>query len=285
MADVVHAVTAIREKLRETPGQAKIPKVRGGHFTAKLAKDGVYVDNLGRQPFLPWAVFREAVWLLMMKGGRAVRGDAMRCKLGDPGLPTESVEGHIARVVYRKTPGDSVFRRITPIACTLIWAGACEHVPGGLALVGSYAAPFGFWKRAKEFLNAGDLVMAQSQSQLSRSMVAYYLYCHGLELALKAFLRAKGVKTEKLKRVHGHDLRKVLGRCDRLGLREFVDMKPEQRGALEQVAPSYVAKTFEYPRPGMASLPLPDCLREVLALLLNSTKSMVRTATVAQTGG
>ena len=134
--DVTQVVEAITRRLRETAGQAEIPLLRGGIFTAELTEGGVQVDNLGAQPFLPWAVFQEAVCLLIRKGGRATRGDAMNCRLGDPGLSLDSVEGHIAHVVYGKRPGDSVFRRITPIACILIWAGVCKAARGELMLVG-----------------------------------------------------------------------------------------------------------------------------------------------------
>jgi hypothetical protein len=42
-------------------------------------------------------------------------------KLGESNLPIDSIEGHIANVIYGKKLGDSVFRRITPISCILIW--------------------------------------------------------------------------------------------------------------------------------------------------------------------
>ncbi len=45
-----------------------------------------------------------------------------------------SADGHIAHVVYGKQPSDSVFRRITPTACILIWAGICVDVLGKLPL-------------------------------------------------------------------------------------------------------------------------------------------------------
>lgn len=59
----------------------------------------------------------------------------MNFKLGEAGLPLDSIEGHIARVVYGKQGGDSVFRFITPIACLLIWAGLCKAEPRELVLV------------------------------------------------------------------------------------------------------------------------------------------------------
>ena len=128
------ATEAIRRKLEQSGGRAWIPKLTSGTFLAELQEDGLRVDNLGSQPFLPWAVFEEAVLLLIRNDGCAARGDALQARLGEEKLPLDSVEGHIAHTIYGKQPGDSVFRRITPLSCTLIWAGICEHAPGQLVL-------------------------------------------------------------------------------------------------------------------------------------------------------
>jgi hypothetical protein len=135
--DIVGVVDAIKRRFEQEGPSARIPLLKGGHsFTAAIAADGVRVDNLGRQPLLPWEVFEEAVSLLVRCGGHADRGDAMKCKLGDDGLSVDSVEGHIAAVVYDRRRGDTVFRRITPVACVLIWAGICRASPGELVLLG-----------------------------------------------------------------------------------------------------------------------------------------------------
>lgn len=101
---------------------------------AALTEEGIKVNNLGTQPLLPWEVFQEAICVLVRNGGRADRGDAMGSRLGEEGLSFNSIEGHIAQVVYGKHEGDVVFRRITPIACILVWAGICEAIPGKLIL-------------------------------------------------------------------------------------------------------------------------------------------------------
>jgi hypothetical protein len=132
--DVLKAVEMIKQKFSKHGGSTRIPLLKGASFTATLTKEGIAVDNLRSQPFLPWAVFQEAVCLLVRKGGQADRGDAMGSKLGEPGLPLDSIEGHIAQVVFGKRPGDSVFRRVTPIACILIWAGICEAAPNKIIL-------------------------------------------------------------------------------------------------------------------------------------------------------
>jgi len=132
--NIVTVVDAIKHKLEAEGGSAIIADQKGGSFTASLAERGVIVDNLGAQPLLPWAAFQEAVCLLLRKGGRAGRGNAMGPRLGSDELPVDSVEGHIAHVVYGKRVNQAVFRRITPIACVLVWAGICEHAPGELVL-------------------------------------------------------------------------------------------------------------------------------------------------------
>lgn len=134
--NVISAVEAIKEKFSETGSPTKIPMLKRGSFTAEFTDNGIFVDNLADNPFLPWAVFQEAVCIMIQNDGIADRGNAMGPRLGEPRLPMDSIEGHVARVIYGKSAGDSVFRRITPIACILIWAGVCEAAPNQLVLKG-----------------------------------------------------------------------------------------------------------------------------------------------------
>lgn len=130
-------VEKIRKKIKETRAVAQVPLQRGKSMTASLCDGGIRVSNLGNQPFLPWAVFEEAVKVIKRNGGRARRGDAMQCRLGDPGLALNSVEGYVAHVVYGIQPGKAVFRRITPIAAILVWAGICKAGRGELIMLES----------------------------------------------------------------------------------------------------------------------------------------------------
>lgn len=130
----VNVITAIRKKFSETGSPVLIMMAGRRSFQARIAEEGVYVSNLDSKPFLPWKVFTEAVSLIEKKGGRAMNGNAINFKLGQIGLPVDSVEGHIARTVYGKEIGESVSRRITPVAAILIWAGVCRHEPGELIL-------------------------------------------------------------------------------------------------------------------------------------------------------
>lgn len=126
----------IKSRFVEAGNPARIPLLRGdGSFKAEVSTEGIYVDNLGNQPLLPWNVFIETISILKANGDRARRGNAYS-KLGEKDLPLNSIEGHIAHIVYKNKIGDSVFRRITPIACILIWAKICRHKPGELLLSG-----------------------------------------------------------------------------------------------------------------------------------------------------
>ena len=128
------AVEIIKQKFETTGQKVRMPMQRGRSFTAKMSDEGILVDNLGAQPLLPWMVFEEAINLLIQNDGRAEKGNAMGSKLGDENLPLESIEGHIAHVVFDKQTGVSITRRISPISAILVWAGLCNVSPGELIL-------------------------------------------------------------------------------------------------------------------------------------------------------
>jgi len=132
--DIISAIELIKDRFTNN-SPVSIPLLKGGTFTARIVDQGIEVDNLGNQPFLHWSAFQAAICILIRNGGRAHRGDAMNSRLGDPNLSIDSIEGHIAHVVYGKQVGESVFRRITPISCILIWAGLCKAEPHELVLL------------------------------------------------------------------------------------------------------------------------------------------------------
>lgn len=134
-----YVIRTIKRKFEEAGGKTVIPLLRPKGdkttFEAKCTSEGINVDNLGNQPFLPWSVFTETILLLKKNDGRAIKGNATKYRLGSEELPLDSVEGNIASKIYGKKIGDSVFRRITPVACILIWAGICRDGPRELILL------------------------------------------------------------------------------------------------------------------------------------------------------
>jgi len=129
-------ITIIKRHFDMKGNPARIPVMKGKKlFTARLEEDGIYVDNLGDQPFLPWQVFTEAINCLKENGGQVKKGNAADYTLGDSNLDQNSMEGYIASKIYGCKTGDSVFKRIDPIASILVWAEICENARGHVRLL------------------------------------------------------------------------------------------------------------------------------------------------------
>lgn len=126
---------AIKKAFEQHGNPSNIPK-QGGSFEAKLFPTSIEVNNLGNSPFLPWSVFEETMNLLKMQDGRADYGKVMLkgARLGDDILSLKTIEGHVAFTIYKKKLGESIFRRSTPIAGILVWAGLCKRGKGCLIL-------------------------------------------------------------------------------------------------------------------------------------------------------
>ena len=117
--------------------------------------------------------------------------------------------------------------------------------------------PLGFWNRGKEFAEAGKLVAeSRPQPRSQATVVEYYLYGHGIELLLKAFLSAKGYNEGQLKgKGLSHDLEKIMEAACSQGLCSHVDVTAEDLAALKIVNQYYCGKEFEYYEPGTMNLP------------------------------
>lgn len=140
-------LSKLKEKLKLIPESGvTIPTIMT-HFQLKSILInghliGVEVDNLRNEKFIPIDVFTAVISLLNLSPGHfAKNGDAMGSRLGSEELPFNSIEGHVARIVYGKNEGISILKRITPIAGILVWAEICERIPqrggeqGGLKLI------------------------------------------------------------------------------------------------------------------------------------------------------
>jgi hypothetical protein len=114
------------------------------------------------------------------------------------------------------------------------------------------------------FLNAAryaHLAYCNGDLKLRFDMPIYYLYSHGIELTMKAFLRARGVSVKELSnpRRFGHSLQKLWDEC--LARDIVVNPAPmhviaEVVSLLEPYATSY---QFRYIQTGLKTLPsLPD---------------------------
>lgn len=111
----------------------------------------------------------------------------------------------------------------------------------------------GLWRYASEFSEAGRIVLENSDGTVP-PQPAYYLYCHAIELALKAFLRGSGSTLTDLKG-SGHDIRKLLKKAFRAGFHDRCLLEPGMISAIELVSPTYRDKEFEYIKTGSRVIP------------------------------
>ena len=144
-----------------------------------------------------------------------------------------------------------------------------------------HISPLGFHRYASEFLRAEQGFKIND----SFSPVPYYLICRSTELALKAFLLAKGVPKRTLKgRTLGHDLEKVLKNAISLGLDKVLSITPQYKEELRKANNYYASKGFEYfevTRAATGYLNLPDLrlLSDFASLLVSKLKPFCLKAT------
>lgn len=129
-------ILKIKSQFYKKGNPAKIPLMSGKQFfEARSENDGVYVDNLKNQPFLPWKIFSESVNCIKENGGKVKKGNATNSKLGDQNLGLDTLEGYIASKIYGCKIGETVFKRVNSIASILAWAGICENTRGQISLI------------------------------------------------------------------------------------------------------------------------------------------------------
>ncbi|MEC9493049.1 hypothetical protein [Flexistipes sp.] len=110
----------------------------------------------------------------------------------------------------------------------------------------------GLWRYANEFYESARLIRNIKGKLFVPS---YYLICHSIELALKAFLRGCGKELDFLKNVLGHDLKKCLDEARNNNLSEYVKISSKFETSIEVVNPYYMSKQFEYITSGIKTLP------------------------------
>jgi len=103
---------------------------------------------------------------------------------------------------------------------------------------------FNLLSLADEFRSSGNLLMRSSRFSIGITP-QYYLVCHGIELALKSFLRAHGFNASRLKKL-GHALGKCLGKAQQCGLASIVTLTKNEIDNLRLIDRLYHAKELEY---------------------------------------
>lgn len=107
-------------------------------------------------------------------------------------------------------------------------------------------------------------------SELEIYEVKYFLLCHSIELAMKAFLREKGYTRRQLIN-NGHDLEKLI----RLLRDNDVEIDVSSMVKTFSINNYYKNKQFEYPQTGYKELPSLDDMKTLSKLLLNMVKNSI----------
>ena len=103
----------------------------------------------------------------------------------------------------------------------------------------------------------------------------YYLFCHGIELTLKAFLVSKGTTDRSLRGI-GHDLEAALAACRAYS--DFPALSAVEEEVLVWINAYYSVKEFEYLFTGFKSLPNFTNVRELALGLADRLEPLVHTA-------
>jgi hypothetical protein len=144
-----------------------------------------------------------------------------------------------------------------------------------------FISPVGFLTRAEDFLDASILL---SQKSGRFSFVAAHLSCSAIELALKAFLLAKGGPKTDVKKF-GHNLQKVLMECYRRGLGNVVVFTQSQSELLLRVNDDYVVRNFAYFEIDSAIVRPKDSELELLPTVAQIVVGGVRQTCLEAAGG
>jgi hypothetical protein len=111
----------------------------------------------------------------------------------------------------------------------------------------------GLLTTGQEFLKSANKLNDGPQ-WLAAPLSVYYLYFHGMELALKSFIYLRTADEKELKAI-GHNLENAWVRAQGLGIEEIFPESQELEECIAMVNPTYKGKELEYFYPGLKTLP------------------------------
>jgi hypothetical protein len=130
----------------------------------------------------------------------------------------------------------------------------------------------GVWRLAEEYLEAAAAASTPRSTRIP--FVSYYLYGHGLELALKAFLVSQGTTDRRLRRL-GHDLKRALKAARKHQPFKAVSITPTDCHIVAWLNSYYKVKEFEYLVTGYKSFPSLRDVRRVSEHVLGQLQAPI----------
>jgi hypothetical protein len=139
-------------------------------------------------------------------------------------------------------------------------------------------SPFIFVTGAEKYLDAANSVCKppitmRDKLTCAGSFPAYFLIGHSIELSLKAFLFARGVKVNQLRNKYSHDLEKLITESRRRKLGREVKLSKAHISAIKILNVPYKRKLLEYSKVGTYTLPQYWLIFEVASNLVNGLYS------------
>ena len=102
----------------------------------------------------------------------------------------------------------------------------------------------------------------------------YFLYCHAIELALKAYILASGGDDREVRKIK-HDLGKAYRRASELGYTPALDGTAE---IVDWLHPYHQDYAFRYKQTGIRAVPRPEDIDEVINSMLLEIEKTARAA-------
>ena len=113
----------------------------------------------------------------------------------------------------------------------------------------------GLLNMSKDYLKAFNILENNSDFKKGFSRdITFFLFCHGIELGLKAYLKSEKYSLNHLKSI-GHDLKKLYILCKQKGIEKHLSFTQKDITVFEQLNLYYKNKDFEYSQTGFRSYP------------------------------
>jgi hypothetical protein len=130
----------------------------------------------------------------------------------------------------------------------------------------------GLARYATEFfeaaLAADDKLGGEEGYEIVAPVPVMFLVGQAVELALKAYLLAKGVGLRQLRRDYGHELHRSLRKAKELGLSDVVPLSPDEEDILSLLDGLYSTKQLQYIVTGAKTFPVFGPLEKVARKLI-----------------
>lgn len=111
----------------------------------------------------------------------------------------------------------------------------------------STTTSLGLLRYASEYFEAFIDLLGSNKHEWPSDVLAY-LFCHAVELTLKAYLRNNGISVKDLcnKKLFGHDLDKIIIACQKKGINRYNVFSVFDWEVLFLLNQQYKKKEFEY---------------------------------------